>query len=1822
MWIAQLSLASPAPCWCSQTQLRRGCRDGASRGQVERRRRAGPSRPPDPRRAVSGSLREPEGRPGSGAGAGLRGPGAAPHRDAEERAAGPRRHAGLALWETGRPPDSRFGPTGGGAVVAAAMSLEESESYADIQEAEVQALNSIYGQDFRDLREQDPWKVKRPPEICIVLHPRGVGSVEDSHVAVDLHVTCLPNYPDVPPEIELKRTKGLSNEKLNQLRAELVNRAKDFCGEVMIFLLVDHVQSFLSEHNIPPSKSFYEEMLKNQQEQRERLAQEQQRRMEQKKKHEEKMQREILEEIQRREEEKKDAKKLDQLAKQERLESAQEIFPVNTSRIPALNQQPSASLNNNTMDRVDHKKGVNSRRRASSNGRSKRERQISVCSNEDGSKLHKVIHFNTGSTRAFTVHLGRFVGESENLSRSVYNAFEELTGNFVMIYEWVLQWQKKMGKFLTSEEKDKIEECKKKIQGAETEFSSLLKLSHENLVHYMAMCCKEQENSIVVSLLVEYINGSSLSDVLSKGTPVAVDQLQHYAVQLLTALDYLHSNSVVHKVLDASSVLVDNKGNVKLTDYSISKRLADICKEDVFEQTKVRFSENALPYKSGKKGDVWRLGLLLLALSQGAVVKEYPITVPNNLPSNFQDFLNKCVCLEDKARWNPHQLLQHSFIKPPVPRAPSCGNEESPEGLAGGVDCAETVVPSSQLLKASLYTDVQKQHSHYYSEFEELQLLGKGAFGAVIKVKNKLDGGYYAVKRILVNPNSKQFRRIKVEVTLLSRLSHENIVRYYNAWIEKHEVQPALDSSTECSEQTSEADHQNRWILSDDVEKNAPPPVTTSSVEWSTSCERSSSAKCGDRESSDEDDEDDVFCASFLQADVDSDSDIIFENGDENSNNISMGFGSIDFSSFPSELCREATSKKDPGNERVEKAEIVLVPQTVHYLYIQMEYCEKSTLRDTIDRGLYEDTSRLWRLFREILDGLAYIHEQGMIHRDLKPVNIFLDSYDHVKIGDFGLATGHLANVEGDKLEADGSGPIHGIKSDPAVPENLTGMVGTALYVSPEVQGNAKATYNQKVDLFSLGIIFFEMSYHPMATASERIFVLNKLRMPTIEFPEDFDEEKQVLQRGPQLTGHRRGVAILISSKLNFEKVFEMGDKEGRYILKRIIGWLLDHDPTKRPTAVELLRSDLLPPPQMEESELHEMLHHTLANTSSKAYRTMVTQLFSQRITPGMDFTYDSDVYKNNFSVQHNMVQEFVRETVCRIFKRHGATYVNTPLIMPKNKKLYESSEGVHFMDHSGMLVMLPLNLRVPFARFVVRNRITNLKRYCIERVFRPRRPHRSHPKELLECAFDIVTPNTNNLLPDAEIIQAIAQIIKLFHVLQERNYSIYLNHICLLKAVLLHCGIPEDKLQQVCNILCDVMTGKLTKREMEAMFYNLSLSQNNLLHLYKYIEVKLDIEELSSVLNPLMKGELAVSQLAKQSLKDLEAVTDLLKKLNIGLQVEINLGLVYKMHLYSGIIFQFVAFVKRRHRLVPDILAAGGRYDNLILEFARPHLTGPVPTAVGVSLTLDKISSLSNALIPPDGCHYKAVVFAISRTLIDRSISIIQNLWTVGINAELLCDVSQEEVQQHCKQTGISYLILVSDKEKDHVKVRSFEKDKQTEKRVLVSKLVDHFSEKLWRKVSDDKSSSRESRETFSSQGLIGSLCCATGSFESNGGSITPHLTFIPPDKLSVSNKEQYGEKVVTRLKSFVSNLQQKGSEIEVLMVDVSKETVKSFLSLKCDRDEQTFYTSVQQLLSQSPKQRYLKSICDQIHHFKLIKRVSMLLLYSYKDDYYQIMF
>jgi translation initiation factor 2-alpha kinase 4 len=50
--------------------------------------------------------------------------------------------------------------------------------------------------------------------------------------------------------------------------------------------------------------------------------------------------------------------------------------------------------------------------------------------------------------------------------------------------------------------------------------------------------------------------------------------------------------------------------------------------------------------------------------------------------------------------------------------------------------------------------------------------------------------------------------------------------------------------------------------------------------------------------------------------------------------------------------------------------------QLLEVLHIQMEYCEGTTLRSVIDKGLYENKERIWRLLREIVEGLVYVHSQ------------------------------------------------------------------------------------------------------------------------------------------------------------------------------------------------------------------------------------------------------------------------------------------------------------------------------------------------------------------------------------------------------------------------------------------------------------------------------------------------------------------------------------------------------------------------------------------------------------------------------------------------------------------------------------------------------------------------------------------------------------------------------------------------------------------------------------------------------------------------------
>ena len=71
---------------------------------------------------------------------------------------------------------------------------------------------------------------------------------------------------------------------------------------------------------------------------------------------------------------------------------------------------------------------------------------------------------------------------------------------------------------------------------------------------------------------------------------------------------------------------------------------------------------------------------------------------------------------------------------------------------------------------------------------------------------------------------------------------------------------------------------------------------------------------------------------------------------------------------------------------------------------IQMEYCSGRTLKEYIRSSTSINRESNLQLFKQLISGLKHIHQMGMIHRDVKPANIFLNEDGVLKIGDFGLA--------------------------------------------------------------------------------------------------------------------------------------------------------------------------------------------------------------------------------------------------------------------------------------------------------------------------------------------------------------------------------------------------------------------------------------------------------------------------------------------------------------------------------------------------------------------------------------------------------------------------------------------------------------------------------------------------------------------------------------------------------------------------------------------------------------------------------------------------
>ncbi|XP_037383686.1 eukaryotic translation initiation factor 2-alpha kinase 3 isoform X1 [Talpa occidentalis] len=474
--------------------------------------------------------------------------------------------------------------------------------------------------------------------------------------------------------------------------------------------------------------------------------------------------------------------------------------------------------------------------------------------------------------------------------------------------------------------------------------------------------------------------------------------------------------------------------------------------------------------------------------------------------------------------------------------------------------------------------------SRYLTDFEPVQCMGRGGFGVVFEARNKVDDCNYAIKRIRLPNRELAREKVMREVKALAKLEHPGIVRYFNAWLEAppEKWQEKMDEIWLKDESTDwpisspspmdapsvKIRRMDPFSTKEHIEIIDPSPRRSRSFSVGISCGQTSSSESqfSPLEFSETDHRDvseSVGGVCNLPDSCLADCDVEDGTLDGNDEGHSFELCPSEASPFVRERtsssivfedsgCDNASSKEELKTNRLRigshyankltalkhstsksSSEPTLSispprPTTLSldltkntadklqpsspkvYLYIQMQLCRKENLKDWMNsRCTIEERERsvCLHIFLQIAEAVEFLHSKGLMHRDLKPSNIFFTMDDVVKVGDFGLVTA----MDQDEEEQLVLTPM------PAYARH-TGQVGTKLYMSPEqIHGN---NYSHKVDIFSLGLILFELLY-PFGTQMERIRILSDVRnlkfppLFTQKYPREYTMVQEMLSPSP-----------------------------------------------------------------------------------------------------------------------------------------------------------------------------------------------------------------------------------------------------------------------------------------------------------------------------------------------------------------------------------------------------------------------------------------------------------------------------------------------------------------------------------------------------------------------------------------------------------------------------------------------------------------------------------------------------------------------------------
>lgn len=1086
---------------------------------------------------------------------------------------------------------------------------------------------------------------------------------------------------------------------------------------------------------------------------------------------------------------------------------------------------------------------------------------------------------------------------------------------------------------------------------------------------------QELITSIDLTILSAYANKGSLAEMLDIYDCLSGSRIMSWSTQLLEALAFFDVLGHAHPAVHLNNILLFRADN-----GHISVQLSDGYGTDL--RTLVMQARSAIGIKEpsipagwrapelnqteparSNKTCLWDLGVVIMQMISGKkVLSEY--TSPsdylsaNNLTDELYDMLFQMCALDQSQRSNAYDLTSAEFLR----------------GDGTLFMSASPMGPATPYFAGRRESAMEHKDSPWKSNWEEIDELGKGGFGQVVKARNRIDMMYYAVKKVRCESDEDMSEFLR-EIKLLSGLKSSRIVRYYSSWVESDNA-PVMDSEATSDFATSQSIPElpstgNEWVDGADY-LSAPGP----------SIRFQDSSPIGDSRPG--------FFRRAGEIESDSDSD--------------CGVGAAALHGQQTHIQRQAMRPAGPKT-----------------LYIAMELCETQSLRTIIKNNTLKDIDEIWRIFGQIVEGLAYIHGRGLIHRDLKPENIFLDAENDIRIGDFGLATrGKVESIAGKSA------------MNQATEESRS--LGTASYVAPELKSDGKGAYTSKVDMYSLGVTFLEMCC-PVKTSTGRYEMLANARKSRRDLP---------------------------------SRLWTTGWDAQR----KLIFSLLSHVQEERPSATDIIASGVIPQPVGSE-QIHRYVM-SLTRGNPESFGELVKHFFAMHITPAQDQAWDSGVNDIN-PARDVAVSSTVNQKLQAIFQRHGAVDGKRQDIFPLSS-LY--AKPATFLDKSGITLQLLYDMTLPFARLLARNKIDHTRHYAFGVVYREGNVG-GRPFPFSEVSFDIVSYSAKELsIKDAEVFKVLDEILTDFPSLkQSKSIIILLNHSELLDMLLRFCGIEGKHWDAVKNVLSTITAGtgswKRIEAELRGPKFNLPRASIQQLAQFNFQD------DLQSARKRLQKGLTNPSDIAKiqQMFTRLLEIQQYAENLKVETKIFMNPLVNYSEPLYRGsIMFQCVDVVQKK------ILAVGGRYDHLIQSFGPGISFRGAPRAVGLRFNstelaerlaadMTAVSKASRQTQKPQRCDVLITSFD-ENTLKTICLAVAAELWTNDIRAELTdLHSSFEELAAAYKNDG--HCLVVSVRQDSNaiggfgIRVRAL--GRQDEEEVKSTELVTWLKDELKDKQASD---------------------------------------------------------------------------------------------------------------------------------------------------------